>query len=160
MMKLFKDGYYITEDGNIYSEFSKKNLKGVENSKQYLRVVIKGKKYFIHRLVAEYYVPNPDNKPQVNHKDGNKHNNHPSNLEWVSNYENRQHAISCGLHRPPRGVNTSSNKLSESDVRQIRNTYVKGSRTHGSTQLAKQFGVSKQTILEIIRGEKWKHLLD
>lgn len=53
---------------------------------------IKSKK-LIHRLVAEHFIPNPNNKPQVNHKDTNKKNNNDWNLEWVTNQENVQHAI-------------------------------------------------------------------
>lgn len=64
-----------------------------------LRMTIKRQKYCfkVHRLVAMAFIPNPDNKPQVNHIDGNKDNNAASNLEWVSNAENAHHAISNGL---------------------------------------------------------------
>ena len=54
----------------------------------------------ISRLVAEAFIPNPDNKPQVNHIDGNKLNNDVSNLEWVDNSENMLHAFRTGLARP------------------------------------------------------------
>lgn len=54
-------------------------------------------KFFVHRMVAELYVPNPENKKYVNHIDGDKSNNHKSNLEWVTARENTMHAIKLGL---------------------------------------------------------------
>lgn len=54
-------------------------------------------KKYIHRLMAELFLCNPDNKKQVNHIDGNKHNNDLSNLEWVTHQENAIHAVTKGL---------------------------------------------------------------
>ena len=58
----------------------------------------------IHILVAEAFVPNPENKPEVNHKNGNKHDNNASNLEWVTHKENCEHAWKTGLTKPSRGM--------------------------------------------------------
>lgn len=62
-------------------------------------IEVDGKQYreYVHRLIATKFIPNPDNKSCVNHIDGNGHNNHPSNLEWVTHSENTQHAIENGL---------------------------------------------------------------
>jgi hypothetical protein len=110
-MKELKDfpGYFITEDGKVFSAWKKqfiggkgcksyidyddlKELKERYNHKGYLCVVLKkdNKKQTKtrHRLVAETYIPNPNNLPQINHIDENKVNNHFSNLEWVTNHQN------------------------------------------------------------------------
>ena len=77
-------------------------INGFINNKGYRQVTLyddnqKPKTMRVHRLVAEAFIDNPHNLPQVNHKDGNKMNNTVDNLEWISNYDNMQHAIKTGL---------------------------------------------------------------
>lgn len=68
----------------------------------------------IHRLVAKYFVPNPENKKQVNHKDGNKKNNSADNLEWVTNKENQQHSwIYLGRVGPRKGKFGAASKVNK-----------------------------------------------
>lgn len=67
------------------------------NKKGYLTVNIKGKTTYVHRLVAEAFIPNPDNLPQVNHKNTRKNDNNVSNLEWNTNKENMEHSWKNGL---------------------------------------------------------------
>ena len=89
------ENYEIDEDGNVYNVFSKKFLKGSvgENGYKYYRLSKNNHKkmFYAHRLVAEYFLSNPDNLPVVNHKDGNKLNNNINNLEWVSYSDNTKH---------------------------------------------------------------------
>ena len=89
------ENYEIDEDGNVYNVFSKKFLKGSigENGYKYYRLSKNNykKMFYAHRLVAEYFLSNPDNLPVVNHKDGNKLNNNINNLEWVSYSDNTKH---------------------------------------------------------------------
>lgn len=134
-----------------------KFLKGVPNSKGYLRVILPGKRYFIHRLVAEHFIPNPENLPQVNHNDGNKENNKVDNLEWVNNSKNQKHGRELGIIKNSFGEGNHS-KLTEVEVRWILNNYEKGSKTLGRKALARKFNVSHQTIKNIIDRKKWKHI--
>lgn len=85
-------GYFVTESGEVYSHHPGRKLKQLTpqvNHKGYQRVQFKDRKcYAVHRLVAQTYIPNPDNLPQVNHIDENKLNNNLDNLEWCNNAYN------------------------------------------------------------------------
>lgn len=93
---------YVSNLGRVRSNWRKgKILKPTPDQRGYLRLKVTTK-YFskpfkVHRLVAQAFIPNPDNLPQVNHIDGNKANNRVDNLEWMSNRDNAHHAIRTGL---------------------------------------------------------------
>ena len=82
-------GYYVSNLGRIKSP--NKILKPSPDSKGYARVGIKGKTRRCHRIVAELFLPNPENKPEVNHKNGDKMDFSVANLEWLTTKENREH---------------------------------------------------------------------
>tara|TARA_R110000824_G_scaffold11586_1_gene50777 strand:- start:45 stop:512 length:468 start_codon:yes stop_codon:yes gene_type:complete len=82
--------YLIYDDGRVWSKRSNKFLKPQNNGTGYYIYTFPNKtNKLIHRLVAEHYIPNPLNKPQVNHEDGTRSNNHVSNLRWVTDIENK-----------------------------------------------------------------------
>ena len=103
--KVFKERYIAYPDGKI-SKLDGTPLKKYISPYGYERVCINGKYWLVHRIVAMVFIPNPDNKPQVNHIDGNKQNNDISNLEWVTPEENMRHASRMGLLRPPQPQDT------------------------------------------------------
>lgn len=141
--------YIVTKDGKVINKHNNKILKPQLNGKGYLRVGVGGKLMFVHRLVAEFHVPNPDNNPQVNHKDGNKLNNNADNLEWVTNQENRDHAVGNGLHIHGEGCPWAC--LTEESVKFIRkHPEIK------AKELADLFGVSVSTIKDVRHNVTWK----
>lgn len=148
--RLTIDDYEITRDGNIINKHTGRYVKPQPNGKGYLRVGIGKKLLFVHRLVAERYIPNEDNKPQVNHKDGNKLNNCVDNLEWVTNQENRNHAVKNRLQVS--GEKCPYSKLTKSQV-----SFIREHIEITPTEMAKVFGVSRSTINDIRQHRSWKY---
>lgn len=165
----FEGIYEVSDNGNIRSvdrfvpnrknKFNKgNNLKLKISNFGYARVGLcdgySQKFRFVHRLVAFAFIPNPDNKPYINHIDGNKLNNCIENLEWVTAKENKDHASKNGF--VANGIRNTNCALTENQVRDIRDKYKK--RIYPSTRLSKEYSVSHSTILNIVKNKTWDHL--
>jgi len=107
--------------------------------------------FYIHRLVAIHFVPNPENKTQVNHLDGDKFNNNDWNLEWNTPKENINHAIASNLISN-KGVNHSNAKISEKEVLEIRDSNL------SCVKLSLIYKISSSSIHNIKIRKTWNHV--
>ena len=138
----------LYREPKIMSQSLLSNNKRVE---RYCRVGIwdgeSQKDYLVHRLVAEAFIPNPENKPEVNHIDGDKTNNNVSNLEWNTRSENQRHSQRVLKHMNGRA------KLKTLEVRQEIRRRVKEGEVQ--TRLAQEYGVGVDAIHRLISGRSW-----
>ena len=123
---------------------------------------------YVHRLVAEAFIKNKHDKPQVNHINGIKGDNRAENLEWVTPAENIRHAIDTGLLKYKKkekeiknskyslGEEVNGSKLTPEEVIEIRVLWEL--REFKQVELAEKFGVDNSTINDIIRRRQWKHI--
>lgn len=149
LLDLFS-GYDVREDGAVIGPRGKPLAQDVTNS-GYARVWVRGKHRSVHRLVAQTYVPNPEQKPHVNHIDGNKLNNRADNLEWVTQSENQRHAYDSGLqvgYRKPMPLSDDHKAaLCGSRWRGTARVYhAAGKQFDCPKQAAEAFGVNRQTF--------------
>ena len=153
-IKDYEGLYEISNTGLI--KRNNKILKNGMMTRGYHKIVLcngKTKKQFgVHRLVAQHFIPNPYNKPFVNHINCVKTDNNVENLEWVTEKENVKHAKENGLYH--KGEEHYRTKLTEKDVIAIRRLGV----VRTQTELAKCFNVQPSTIGKIVRRERWKHI--
>lgn len=121
-----KTDYDIDENGLIYSHKTNRYLQGTLYNTGYkmVRLTVEGVKkgYAIHRLVAQTFIPNPNNLPIVNHKDGKKQNNSVDNLEWVTASENHNHAIDNNISKKAYGKRKIISDIDFSNWKQYRDT--------------------------------------
>ena len=155
-----KFNYYVTDDGQVWSERSHKFLSQSKDKDGYMKVVLcstdlppkKVHRYSVHRLILENFYPVPDmDKLQVNHIDGDKTNNHLANLEWVTCEENIHHAIENGLRAKVNGAA----KLTPNQVKEI---YVRGNHGERNVDLSKEYGVHPDIIGKIKNRKMWQEV--
>lgn len=139
-------------------------LKATINAEGYWWIPLRGhidrmkqRSYSIHRLLAITFIPNPDNKPCINHKNSIRSDNSLENLEWCTFSENNSHAHRVGGQRKYIGQRHNQARLSDSQVIEIRKTFQKRKRM--MPDFMKNYGVSKGCITAIVDNKTWKHLL-
>ena len=163
MSAKLNDKYELKKDGTLFYDGVEVDL--YENQYKSIRVIdnsFSKHHLYIHRMVAEKFIPNPDNKPQVNHIDGNKHNNHVSNLEWVTPSENIQHAFDTGLktHSVPIAISRANgknvgqwmkdnSKISEDEWSEAAEAY--DMKIMSGAKIAKFLGISRSYFVDKMR---------
>lgn len=158
-----KTNYQVTRGGDIislnYNHTGKpKILKTRKNKSGYhlVGIHVNGRTYVkqVHRLVATAFIPNPENKTQVNHINGNKSKNEASNLEWVTPKENIAHAIKMNLK--PVGEKSYLSTITEKKAVEISELLVENKLT--IPEICKKCNVTYGTVNDIKRKKSWKHL--
>ena len=169
----YQGRYLICEDGTVISQGGPRTVNGrwgtmtVNPPTRVLRPALASNGYwfvslyrrddgrrsvngYLHRLVAQAFVPNPDGLPEINHEDGDKANNAASNLSWVTKSQNHLHRTAV------LGKNSGEThyraRLTEDDVRAIRES------TETGAALAKRYGVSQGNITAIRKRRSWKYV--
>ena len=146
------EDYHISNFGRV--KHKARILKPALIRAGYLQVGLhkdgKQKRFLLHRLVALAFIPNPDSKPEINHRDGFKFNCHVSNLEWATRSENIRHAVKFGLIKS--GEEHGRAKLTTRQVQFIRDNPDRLT----IYKLAEMFGVRASQISQIRTGKRWK----
>lgn len=153
--------FAIDNEGNVYNYYTKNKIKIHVDSSGYHRVSTKykGKSFnaSVHRLIAIAHIPNPDNKPEVNHINGIKTDNSISNLEWVTLQENSDHANSTGLRDSMLGEGSHLNVYPEVLIRSICEMLEQGSR---NIDISRSLDVPVTLISDIRNKDTWTHVSD
>lgn len=151
--------YYISNFGNIKTK--NKYIK-LRNDKDGYLVFTAGTKnnrnsFKVHRLVAELYVENPNNKPEVNHLDFNRNNSKFDNLSWCTHLENIEYSVknNKNIIINNNGENNPNSKLTEENVRAIKNMIDNNKKV---SEIARKFNVGWQTINHIKNGNTWTNV--
>jgi hypothetical protein len=150
------DNYSISNLGNLRNDKNGRIRKHTKHKSGYLTTTLSERStQYVQRLVALAFIPNPENKPFVNHLDGNKQNNIVGNLEWSTPSENIIHANKTGLQTHPKGEDHHSARLTEKEVIKIKEMLRDGVR---GKDIVKQFSITKQMVYYIKNGRSWQHV--
>lgn len=154
------DNYFVDKEGRVW------NSKGKEKSQHLSRdgypcVMLwkdnKGTFKTVHRFVAQAFIPNPENKPCVNHIDGDKANNKVENLEWVTYSENTIHAFETGLKIPEQGEDVHNASITNEQAHEVCRLLAEG---RGPKEVSGITGIALHTVESISCRKTWKSISD
>jgi hypothetical protein len=158
----WKGVYQISDHGRVKSfRWNKEKILKIQSDRlgyQFIMLHVSAgvrDRRLIHRIVAQAFLSNPENKPEVNHKDLNKSNNHISNLEWNTRSENIRHSIENGHHYIPKGVEQPKAKINDEIARDIKLELRNGKMP---LEISKTLNVPYCIVKDIKRGKTWRHV--
>ena len=143
----------ISDSGHVRNKVSKRELRLRLRRDGYLDVKLNYKRYLVHRLVAAAFISNPQNLPQVNHKDGVRSNSNVTNLEWVDQKANMQHAIITGLFPSRKGESNGRSRITREMADQVHELLESGMRM---CEIRDSLRVDYSIVNNIKRGLTWK----
>jgi len=158
----WQNKYMVSSLGNIYSNVSNKKLRPSINKKGYHLLSTKlggrtgnqgtGKNLCVrvHRLVAMAFLPNHENKSEVNHKNGDKDNNTMYNLEWATPSENALHSVHVLGNRSKRGIENPLHVVTKEQREYVKSNYKPRHKLFGARALGRELGVHHVTILRVL----------
>lgn len=146
--------YKININGEVLSLLRNIVLKPFKRRHGYKAVKLKGKTFSVHRLVAEAFIPNPDSKPCVNHKNGIKTDNSIENLEWVTQRENMKHSFIIGK-QCNKGESHPRAKITLKQSVEIKELIKEGGMFQ--TEIAKKYNISPHLVSKIKKGKLWNY---
>lgn len=148
------DGYSVSNQGEVRNDVTGHILTPYGSKGLYVGVQLGRRNYHrVHRIVAETFIPNPENKPQVNHKDGNKRNNRADNLEWVTPSENQRHRFAVlGKYYSKEKMATITALAAEKHKRKVRCEET-GIVYESIVEASKNTGISVSNIGHCARGK-------
>jgi hypothetical protein len=151
--------YEASNKGNLrslnYKRTGKKKVLKPSVCDGYLKTMLKSdcgkyKSWYVHKFICLAFHGQKTKGMEINHKDGDKLNNSPDNLEYVTRSENIKHSYNLGLKKPQVGSSNGNSKLTEEQVREIRIHAANNGRYYGRKKLAEKYGVSECTIKEVV----------